>query len=273
MTICGDNFFIADIIGSGRFADSKTDDKGGFVKEGGHSDGLRNKGGSTGGNDPLSQGLAAMCLSSSMKDVEFKCGFHVYSRAGAVAAVRKALECRLAAVTEAAGSCSQATAGAALLELTVSPGQELFGVPAAAAASIGNIIEIPITSEGIISQAELTSRQLRPYYNSFPLETLKPDLIEQLGQLGYQLLNKADCPDSYTIVHLMAGREQIFASVTMAVDADLQPLKATEDSRLSETKRKAVEDILRAKTLADIFPGPFTLKVAFRNLSLQVCIL
>jgi hypothetical protein len=257
MTSGRDNFFIADIIGGRRYGDER-----GL----GSCDVFSRNCVSKGDDDSLSQRLKAMSVSSDMKEVEFKCGFHVYSRPEALAAVRKALELRLA-WEEAAGS-SQATA---VLELFASPGQELFSIPKASAASIGNIVEIPISAEGRISQAELTTRQLRPFFNSFPLESAKPVLVERLDRLGYQLMNKTDCPDSYTIVHLMAGRENVFASVTMAVDADLQPLKSHEDSRLSEAKRRVVEQILSAKTLSDVLPGPFTLKVAFRNLSLQVC--
>jgi hypothetical protein len=254
MTMSRDNFFIADIFGGGKPPDRKSSAE------------IYNSGSGkfwNGADNSLCQVFAATSLSGNVNEAGCKNGFHVYSRADAVAAVDKALQLRFS------DRRSQTTAASDFLELTVLPGQELFFVPASVAS---NIIEIPIGANGRISQAELTSRQLRPYYNSFPLTSAKQILMERLCQLGYQLLNKADCPDSYTIVHLVAGREQIFASVTMAVDADLQPLKAQDDSRLSEANHMAVENILRAKTLCEVLPGPYSLKVAFHKFSLQVCI-
>ncbi len=88
---------------------------------------------------------------------------------------------------------------------------------------------------GKIPQSILEARHLRPFWNSFPLPEHKPSLVKQLRQLGYQLLNGADDhPDSFTIVHLAAGPEQLFASVKLAVDGELEELTQQADSRVSK---------------------------------------
>ena len=226
------NFFIAKIVGN-------------------------NTGGEGGCEDILSEGLDHLSLSKS-KEAEFKSGIQAYTRLDAVAAVAKALE----EVRGLAATKRDAT----VLELTISPGQEFFF-----SSSSASTIEVSLNSSGKISQAALEAKKLRPYFNSFPLTSAKPHLIRHLDQLGYQLMNNEDSrPESFTIVHLLAGREQLFASVTLAVDEDLQPLTKENDPRLSEAKSSAVEKILSASTLGDVLPVAGSLKVAFRTLSLQV---
>jgi hypothetical protein len=108
-------------------------------------------------------------------------------------------------------------------------GQELFIGP----SSLASLSQLNIHM-GKIPQSLLEARHLRPFWNSFPLPDHKPSLVRRLRQLGYQLLNGADDhPDSFTIVHLAAGPEQLFASVKLAVDGELEELTQQADSRVS----------------------------------------
>jgi hypothetical protein len=196
----------------------------------------------------LSDELEALSVSTS----ESKSGFRAYTRADAVAAMEKAL-----------GEQQQLSSGA-VMDLSVSPGQEMFVKQRGA----GSVPYLAVRS-GQVTQELLENKKLLPYFNSTPSIGFKASLVRRLKQLGYKLMNSDDLPDSFTIVHLLAGPEKLFASVKLAVDGDLQPVAANADPRMSEAKSAAVTRILAATTLGEVFPGPGSLKIAFRDLSLQ----
>jgi hypothetical protein len=155
------------------------------------------------------------------------------------------------------------------MELSMSPGQELFY-----SQSPLSKIELPLQQGGTASQFDFDARKVRPFFNSFPLTSAKPLLISQLNKHGYQLMNiNKDRLESFTIVHLQAGREQLFASVLLAVDSNLKELPKTADPRLSNERRSIVEQILNASTLGEVLPGPYSLKMKFYALSQQVHVL
>jgi hypothetical protein len=62
----------------------------------------------------------------------------------------------------------------------------------------------------------------------------------------------------------------LFASVTLALDKDLEPLPKGKDPRLSKETGAAVKQILKATTLGEVLPEHSSVHVAFRTLSLQV---
>ena len=94
--------------------------------------------------------------------------------------------------------------------------------------------------------------------------------MRRLGELGYQLMNSGDRAESYTVLHLLAGPEQLFASVKLAADGELRQLSEEADPRVSGPKSAAVQRILEAATLGEVLPYAASLKVSFRSLSLQV---
>ena len=209
-----------------------------------------------------SEDLVALQLSKMGMTADSRSGFRAYTRTDVFTTIEKALKAHYQ---------SQMTAGAGTsLDMKLSPGQELFFAPGGAKEKV----QLPIREGGHINPADLAAKKVRPYFNPFALISTKPALVTRLGQLGYQLMKKENSrPESFTIVHLLAGQEQLFASVTLAVDADLQPWSAKADPRLGTAKRSAVKQILGAVTLGEVLPGPASLRVNFRALSLQVCIL
>jgi hypothetical protein len=128
-------------------------------------------------------------------------------------------------------------------------------------------------SGGRITQEALDSKMVQPFFSSFPLIGFKSSLVRQLNQQEYKLTNSDDLPDSFTIVYLMAGPEQLFASVELAVDGDLEPVVANADHRESEAKGGAVRRLLAASNLGEVLPGPGSLKIVFCNLSSRKLIL
>jgi hypothetical protein len=184
--------------------------------------------------------------------------FCAYTRVDAIGVVDKALQVIAADDIHMSGDT--------IVKLSMVPGQELF-----LAITDSEKIELPIRKGGRIHQADLNTMKVRPFFNSFPLVSFKPALIQRLSYLGYELLNnKDDRPDSFTIVHLLAGQEKLFANVKLAVDHNLQELSRDVDPRLTDEKGKIVEQILKASTLDEVMPGPTSLRMKFRSLSLQV---
>jgi hypothetical protein len=207
------------------------------------------------GEKSLSDYAAGLSLSNS---VESKSEFCAYTRADAIGVVENALQVHLTDETNKSVATS--------LKLSMSPGQELF-----LALADSDKVELPIHKGVRIRQADLNARKVRPVFNSFPVLSVKPVLLQRLRELGYQLMNNSkDRPDSFTIVHLLAEQEKLFAKVTLAVDHNLQELSRDEDPRLSEEKSKIVEQILKASTLGEVLPGPTSLKMKYRSLCLQV---
>jgi hypothetical protein len=142
------------------------------------------------GDEDLHQDLEALSLSTN----ESKSGFRAYSRADAVEAAEKALDLH-----------SRKFPGA-VLKFTVSPGQVLFAKKYGA----GPVSDLVI-SKGRIGQEELENKKVMPFFNSFPLTTNKTSLVRHLDRQGYHLMTMDDRPDSFTIIHLLAGPEELFA--------------------------------------------------------------
>jgi hypothetical protein len=140
----------------------------------------------------IAAGIAAMSLSSSAD--ESMSGFRAYQRADMVAAIEKAFESLILD-----GTAKRA------IELYMSPGQELFHSRSSAAT-----INLPIHKGGCICQADFDANKVRPFFDSFPLPSLKPVLVSQLNKHGYQLMNiNQDRLENFTIVHLQVGWLQI----------------------------------------------------------------
>ncbi len=148
--------------------------------------------------DDLHQELEALSLSTD----ERKTGFRAYSRADAVAAAEKALALHFAD-NQGPGT---------VLKFIVSAGQELFVQRYGA----GPVSDLVITS-GKICKETLWSQEVKPYFNSFPLATFKNPLVRQLDGLGYQLMTMDDRPKSYTMIHLQASPEEMFARLLFKI--------------------------------------------------------
>ncbi len=148
--------------------------------------------------EDLDQELDALSLSTD----ERKTGFRAYSRADAVAAADKALALHFVD-NQGPGT---------VMKFIVSAGQELF----AQRYGAGPISDLVITS-GQIGQETLWSQEVKPFFNSFPLATFKNPLVRQLDRLGYQLMIMDDRPKSYTMIHLQASPEEMFARLLFKI--------------------------------------------------------
>ena len=138
--------------------------------------------------------------------------FLAYSHADAVEAVEKAL--------------SKRSAGA-VQEITVFPGQEFFSGKFVAADA--TTVHLSIRG-GAILETEVEAKGVKPYFNSFPLASIKPALVRQLGELGYELeTSDPTQPMSFTLVHLTSEQDQMVASLTLA-EEDEELLLEDEDS-------------------------------------------
>ncbi len=146
--------------------------------------------------EDLDQELEALSLSTD----ERKTGFRAYSRADAVAAADKALALH-----------SQNFPGT-VLKFKVLPGQEFFSKKYKAGPVSPFII-----SNGRIAQEELDNRKVVPFFNPFPLATFKTSLVRQLEWLGYQRMDLDDRPDSFTMIHLLAGPEKLFVRLVISL--------------------------------------------------------
>ena len=135
-----------------------------------------------------------------------------------------------------------------------------FGEPRA-------MISLPVRN-GKLLLADMNQEDVRGYFNTFLTTSMVARMTKGLEDSGFECLNK-DQPEAYTIVHLMAGPENLVASVVLALDKNLDSLPVEEDLRLSKDKEDAVKNILEAKTLGEVIPGD-KLKVSFRKLSLKV---
>ncbi len=150
--------------------------------------------------EDLHQELEALSLSTD----ERKTGFRAYSRADAVAAADKALALHFV----------DNPGPGTVLKFIVSAGQELFAQRYRYGA--GPVSDLVITS-GQIGQEALWSQEVKPFFNSFPLATFKNPLVRQLDRLGYQLMTMDDRPKSYTMIHLQASPEEMFARLLFKI--------------------------------------------------------
>jgi hypothetical protein len=146
--------------------------------------------------EDLHQELEALSLSTD----ERKTGFRAYSRADAVAAADKALALHFVDNPDPE----------TVLKFIVSAGQELFAQRYGASP----VSDLVITS-GQICKETLWSQEVKPYFNSFPLATFKNPLVRQLDRLGYRLMTMDDRPKSYTMIHLQASPEEMFARLLL----------------------------------------------------------
>jgi hypothetical protein len=199
----------------------------------------------------ISQNLDSLSLNSK-KDLA---SFLAYSTDDAVTAVQEALA-EQQDVDE-------------IMDLTLSLGQELFVAKNLSKKKSKAEKNIPI-SDGKIRESDMKEKGLFPHFNSFLLAALKPALVCQLGQQGFQLMNSAGSPDSYLVVQALAGSEPVLVSVKMSVDEDLQRLDKDVDPRFGKDKKDAVEQILKATTRGEVLPVRGSLMLDFRALCLQV---
>jgi hypothetical protein len=146
----------------------------------------------------------------------------------------------------------------AIMDLTLSLGQELFVAQNVSKKKSKAEKNIPI-SDGKIRESDMKEKGLFPHFSSFLLVALKPALLCQLSQQGFQLMNSASSPDSYMVVQALAGSEPVLVSVKMSVDP-----------RFGKDKKDAVEQILRATTRGEVLPFKGSLMLDFRALCLQV---
>jgi hypothetical protein len=142
----------------------------------------------------LNQHLEAQATSTN----ESKSGFRAYSRADAVEAAEKALALH-----------SWKFPGT-VMKFIVYPGQEIF-VKKHGAGPVSQLV----ISNGLIGQKELERRKVMPVYNPFPLTTFKTSLVRQLDLLGYQQMTMDDRPESFTVIYLLAGPEELFARLVI----------------------------------------------------------
>jgi hypothetical protein len=199
----------------------------------------------------ISQNMDSLSLPSKKELTSFL----AYSTDDAVAAVQEAL----------AGQQDLD----AIMDLTLSLGQELFVGKNLSKKKLKAENNIPI-SDGKIRESDMKEKGLFPHFNSFLLAALKPTILCQLGQQGFQLMNSASSPDSYIVVQALAGSEPVLVSVKMSVDEDLQRLDQDVDPRFGKDKKEVVEQILKAATRGEVLPVKGSLMLDFRALCLQV---
>ena len=168
-----------------------------------------------GAGDALADNLSALSLTNRKS----RTSLQVYSRTNAVAAMEMALQAP--------------RPPGAVLDFTVCPGQEIFATKLMDNAANSSL---PIHG-GRILEVDMKSQKLKPYFNSFPLASIKPALIRRLGQLGYKRAQCSARPNSFTAVSLVAGPERQFASV-----------KLTGDRAISSQRGGRFPNIISVKT-------------------------
>merc|ERR1712226_581361 len=138
------------------------------------------------------------------------------------------------------------------LRFTVSPGKMVF----IGRSGYGNI---QLSKQELLADSDIYLRQMK--LKSFYVPNLKPDNYEilrrKLEKLGFEDIN-AQNPDSYTVVHMDVNRnsESVHYSVTIAVDKELNShQQASDDFRLSAEKKTAIDKVLGAKSIGEVFPG------------------
>merc|ERR1712226_1804056 len=138
------------------------------------------------------------------------------------------------------------------LRFTVSPGKMVF----IGRSGYGNI---QLSKQELLTDSDIYLRQMK--LKSFYVPNLKPDSYEilrrKLEKLGFEDIN-AQNPDSYTVVHMDVNRnsESVHYSVTIAVDKELNShQQASDDFRLSAEKKTAIDKVLGAKNIGEVFPG------------------
>ena len=113
--------------------------------------------------------------------------------------------------------------------------------------------------KGLLSRGDdyLKNKGIRTFF----VPNLQPSYFQQftdkLQSLGFENLN-AKTPDSYTVVHLdvRKGNKDVHYSVRLAVDSELNSYaNNSDDPRLSQERKNAIDKILSCETIGEVFPG------------------
>ena len=155
------------------------------------------------------------------------------------------------------------------VEFNISPGKLTFrGQNSNDRAPFGNLSLAP-DSKGIISGDQVAKAGLRPIFQPLLEPSVCEEITRNLQTEGFVCLNPKD-PERFTIVHLLAGEKRVYFSVTLALDDNMEQLTPEADSRLDDDKKKALDNVLRAKTIGEVLDTNTNYKLAFRKLSLLV---
>eukprot|EP00092_Neocalanus_flemingeri_P000553 GFUD01000587.1.p1 GENE.GFUD01000587.1~~GFUD01000587.1.p1 ORF type:complete len:544 (+),score=139.17 GFUD01000587.1:25-1632(+) len=121
---------------------------------------------------------------------------------------------------------------------------------------------------GNIAKEAFKAINVAPVYSNALKKSLYPEVTKNLQLLGFSNLNSGS-PEQFTIVHLLAGDNQERFSVVLALDENLEELSQKSDSRLSDEKKKAIENVFKAKTIIEVMGNTHMYpKIAFHKLSL-----
>ena len=172
-----------------------------------------------------------------------------------------------------AGLESNQNSGAGRLSFTVSPGKIVFS---RTTSENSENSEPPTLRRDV-----LTSRHCGSYMRRLNLEpfftkqlTLPHfDLISRrLESLGFHLLTSYD--EGFPVVYLDVpprDPKTVQFTATLALDENLKVFKTSaNDPRMSEEKKEAVENILKANTIGELFADRTNVKIEFRKKSIPI---
>ena len=121
---------------------------------------------------------------------------------------------------------------------------------------------------GNISKQAFKSNSIQPVYSNALHRGIYETITRNLKFQGFSNLNEGS-PEQFTIVHLIAGDQQEQFTVALALDENLEEVDQTCDQRISEEKKKAVENVYKAKTIQEVMgKNNLNPKISFHKLSL-----
>ena len=121
---------------------------------------------------------------------------------------------------------------------------------------------------GNVGKESFKAKNIAPMYSNALKRNIYPEVTRNLQLLGFSNLNEGS-PEQFTIVHLLAGENQERFSVVLALDENLEELSEKSDQRMSKEKKKAIEDVFKARTIHEVMGNTHLYpKIAFHKLSL-----